>query len=313
MRKIIIATSLFIAVVACKKSEALSGNGGLGGSGGIAAVSPDSGSTRQAALQVKRAVTDTSEADGTPAAAGAPKPDAPLLNRMMVRTATVSMVVGDTLSVLDRIIAAVEANGGYVNDSKVWREGELTRATLSLRVPAAKLTATLAAVRKLAVRVQSENVASEEVTQEYVDLASQLRNDEAAEVELRQLMTDVRQRMKKADDVLQVHEQLRTLRASIEKTKGRMQYLSQMASFSTINLELVPDAIAQPLLEPGWQPVVIAKDAARALVGVMQALAASAIWIAIYVLPLLVVLAIAVFIAWRILVVLKRRLSGITL
>jgi glycine cleavage system regulatory protein len=314
MRKAIAALSVVLAVllsiVSCKKSEV----GGLSGGGGIAAVSEPSG-----ASTAERAAADAGSAApaliaGYKVTVPAPGARPPLrTDRMIIRTATVSMVVGDTLQIIDRLTAAVEANGGYVNDSKIWREGEQTRATLSLRVPAAQLTQTLAAVRKLAVRVQSENVSSEEVTQEYVDLGAELRNDEAAEVELRELMTEIRQRAKKAQDVLEIHEQLRTVRASIEKTKGRMQYLSQMSSYSTINLELVPDAIAKPVVEPGWQPVLAVKDASRALVSMLQSLAVSAIWIAIYVLPLLAIFALGLAIVWRVLVVLKRRTSGMTL
>jgi hypothetical protein len=291
------ATLLLLALSACKKESSV---------GALAAPQPSSGIAAERAVASRSPSSLSSAATADAAVPATP----PRIARMIVRTATVSMVVGDTLGVIDRVTATVEASGGYVNDSKIWREGELTRATLALRVPSAKLLPTLAAVRRLAVRVQSEAVSSEEVTQEYVDLASQLRNDEAAEVELRQLMTEIRQRAKKADDVLQIHEQLRTIRASIEKTKGRMQYLEQMSSDSTINLELVPDAIAKPVVAPGWQPIVIAKDAGRALVGVMQSFAAAANWIVIYVLPIVLVLFVGAAMGWQILAMLKRRVGA---
>jgi hypothetical protein len=316
MRNIIVALTLVVALAACNKSESRIGALNGGGGGGIAAVSdassPEAG--RVASLgYVNRGAGTTSTAAPAALASNPAAAPAQRMPRMIIRTATITMVVGDTLQIVDRISAAVEANGGYVNDSKIWRDGEQTRATLSVRVPAPQLTQTLAAVRKLAVRVQSENVSSEEVTQEYVDLAAQLRNDEAAEVELRQLMTEIRQRAKKADDVLQIHEQLRTIRASIEKTKGRMVFLSQMSSYSTINLELIPDAIAKPVVEPGWQPVVAVRDASRALVSMLQSLATSAIWFVIYILPALLLLGLGLAILWRVLLVLKRRTSGITL
>ena len=82
----------------------------------------------------------------------------------------------------------------------------------------------------------AENIDSNDVTQEYVDLDSQVRNLEAAEVEMRQLMTTVRERMKKADDILQVYQHLTELRGQIEQAKGRMRYLSQMAALSTLKV-----------------------------------------------------------------------------
>ncbi|HEV7922753.1 MAG TPA: DUF4349 domain-containing protein [Thermoanaerobaculia bacterium] len=234
-----------------------------------------------------------------PVPTAAAVPPTPQLPRMMIRTATISMVVGDTGAVIDRITSAVEANGGYINDSKIWRDGEQLRATLSLRVPAARLTPTLAAIRHLAVRVQSENVSSTEVTQEYVDLSSRLRNLEATETELRELLTSVREKTKRASDVLEVYQQLVEIRNQIETTKGRMQYLGQLSAFSTINLELVPDAIAKPVVEPGWQPVVVMKDAGRSLVNALKFLATALIWLVIYVVPVVGIFLLLAYAGWK--------------
>jgi len=229
-----------------------------------------------------------------PAAAGTPA-----WSRMIVRTATISLIVSDSSRIVDTVTAAVEANGGWVNDSKLWREGEQLRATMSLRVPAARLTPMLAAIRHLAVRVQNENISSEEVTQEYVDLQSQLRNLEATEEELRQLLTTVRQRANRAGDILEVHQQLVAIRAEIERTKGRMQYLAQMSSYSTINLELVPDAVSKPVVQPGWQVLVVIRDAGRSLLEALQGMATAAIWLLIYVLPIVGIFLCFAWIAWK--------------
>ena len=185
---------------------------------------------------------------------------------MIIRSANISMVVDDTGATIDRITAAGESVGGYVSDSKVWRDGEQLRGAITLRIPADRLSAALAVIRKLAVRINSETIGSQEVTQEYVDLESQLRNLEAAEVELRQLMTTIRERSKKASEVLEMYQQLSTIRGQIDQIKGRMRYLSQMSAFASVQVDLVPNALAKPVVEPGWQPLVIVKDASRSLV-----------------------------------------------
>ena len=214
--------------------------------------------------------------------------------RMIVRSASVRIIVADTAKAVDAITQAAEAGGGYVAGSSVWREGELLRARLTLRVPAGKLTSTLASIRGIAKRVDNETLSSEDVSQEYVDLGSQLRNLEATETELRELMTSIRQTARKASEVLEIHQQLTAIRGEIERTKGRMRYLGQMSALSTIDLELVPDAIAQPVVQPGWQPLVVFKNASRALVAAMQGLATAAIWFIIYLAPLLALLMLAV-------------------
>ncbi|HJQ38142.1 MAG TPA: DUF4349 domain-containing protein [Thermoanaerobaculia bacterium] len=238
------------------------------------------------------AVSDTAlQRTAAPAAAAMP--------RMIIRTANVKILVDDTAKAVDAVTRAVEGVGGYVSGSHIWRDGELLRATLTLRMPSDKLTSTLAAIRGLAKRVENETISSEDASQEYVDLESQLRNLEATEIELRELMTTIRKNAKKAQEVLEMHQQLNAIRSQIEQIKGRMRYLSQVAAMSTVTLEVAPDLIQQPVVEPGWQPVVIVKDASRALVGVLQSIATTAIWFVIYVLPILGMLLLALFFGWK--------------
>jgi Domain of unknown function (DUF4349) len=220
---------------------------------------------------------------------------------MIVRSAEMRIIVADTTKTVEAVTKSVEAMGGFVSGSNVWREGELLRATVKLRVPADKLTATLASIRGLAKRVDAETIASDDVSQEFVDLESQVRNLEATETELRALLTVARERSKKASDVLEVHEQLTIIRGQIEQSKGRIRYLSQMAAMSSISLDVIPDAIAKPVVEPGWQPLVVVKDAMRALVGALQSLATIGIWIVIYVVPIFGMLALIVVAGWKIL------------
>ena len=278
MRKKCFVLLLGILMFACKKEEMATTT--------VAArqVAPDSAAVAQTATAV-------------PASAPAPQQAMP---RMIIRTAQLSLVVSDTGATLEKLTKAVEASGGYVNDSKTWRDGEQLRATLSIRVPADRLTQTLNTLHHLAVRVQSENISGEDVSQESVDLQSELRNQLAAENEMRLLLGTVRERAEKAEDILAVYNQLKEIRGEIEKTKGRIQYLGQMSAMATINVELVPDALARPVVEPGWQPVAIARDAARALTNALRVLATAGIWIVIYVLPIVAIFVLVAYVIVRI-------------
>ncbi len=233
------------------------------------------------------------------AEAGALAPGVTVPQPMIVRRAEMRIIAGDTTKVVDAVTKAAESAGGYVSDSSIWREGELLRAKLTLRVPSGKLTSTLASIRALAKRVDNETITSEDVSQEYVDLESRVRNLEATETELLELLKVARVNSRKATDVLEVHQQLSSIRGEIEQVRGRMRYLSQVTAMSSIGVEVVPDAITKPVVEPGWRPLVVAKDASRALVGVMQFFATAAIWFVIYVLPIVGILALMIVGAWK--------------
>ena len=213
----------------------------------------------------------------------------PSSQREIIRTAAINLVVEDAAASLQRIVDLVEARGGYVADQRQWRQNGQLRASATLRIPADKLFEALPEIRRGAIRVEDESVTGEDVSQEFVDLRAQLANLQATETELRGLLSTVRQRTQQASQVLEVYDKLTTVRGEIERIQGRTKYLEQMVAMSTIKLELIPDVLAKPIIEPGWRPVSIAKTATRALVASLKGLATVLIWVVIVVLPLVAV------------------------
>jgi hypothetical protein len=251
-----------------------------------AAPAADQASTASSA---KPASGESAAANGGKVAVSTGPNDA---ERMIVRNVDMSLIVTDAEPAMQAVVKLVTASNGYVSDSSVWRDGEQLRARLTARVPASALDGTLASLRGLAVRVEHENVTGQDVTEEYTDLNAQLTNLEATEKELRELLTEVRQRTQKAEEVLQVYRELTTIRGQIEQIKGRMQYLSSVTSMATLKIELVPDVLAMPVVEPGWRPLETLKNASRASVNMLKGAADALIWLAVYVLPLLIIIAI---------------------
>jgi hypothetical protein len=222
--------------------------------------------------------------------------------RMIIRNANMSLVVRDAADALEKVTALVDAKGGYVADTRQWKEREQVRASASLRVPATQLMPLLAAIRGLAIRVESESVTAQDVSQEYSDLGAQLRNLQATETELRELLKTVRERTQKASEVMEIYNEITKVRGEIDRIQGRIQYLSQMTSLSTITLELIPDVLAAPVVEPGWQPVATVKNASRSLINSLKGVVDVLIWVVLYILPLgliFVVLALIVRAVWK--------------
>ncbi|MCX7669316.1 MAG: DUF4349 domain-containing protein [Anaerolineae bacterium] len=248
-----------------------------------------------------------------PAVSGAPAETAARTTagdteRMIVRTAELSLVVTEAEPVMQRVTDLVTAAGGYIAGSQTWRENNQVRGRLTARIPAERLNDTLAAIKKLAVRVERENIGGKDVTEEYSDLNAQLVNLEATEKELRELLTEVRQKTQKAEDVLQVYQELTKVRGEIERIKGRMQYLSNQTALATVTLDLIPDALARPVVEPGWRPLETVKNASRALVNTLKGLVDVLIWLVIVIVPVLIILAIPlVLLAWGIRRLRRRR------
>ena len=229
--------------------------------------------------------------------------------RLIIRNADLTIVVQNTQAQLDEINKIAAEFGGYIASTSTSQAGENSlQAQVTLRVESAKLDAALDRIRKLAVEVRSESIRGDDVTAEYVDLDAQLKNLEAAEAQLKEIMA----KAEKTEDVMAVFQQLTAIRGQIEQIKGRLKYLSQSASLATINLTLIPDAVAQPVQIAGWRPEGVAKDALEALISALQGLATLAIWFVIVLLPILIIIAIPIIILIAILRRIARRGRKVT-
>ncbi len=211
---------------------------------------------------------------------------APTVERMVIKNASLSIVVADPARTLEEIVSLAEEMGGFVVSSQLWQTTlqngtTVDQASITVRVPVERLDEALRQIKAGAGEVRSENITGEDVTSQYTDLQSRLRNLEAAEAQLVQIMEDAR----KTEDVLQVYNQLVSVREQIEVIKGQMQYYEQSAAFSAISVDITADEANKPLQIGGWQPVGVAKDAVEALVNTLQGLGSFVIWLVIYILP----------------------------
>jgi PKD repeat protein len=156
------------------------------------------------------------------------------VQRMIVKTGKMSLVVEDIVTTMDRIIELTASYQGYVVSSNSWHEGERLRGTITIRIPSGDYEDITGRLIELAVDVTSQNTSSQDVTEEYVDLSSKLKNLEATEQQLLEIM----KKAEKVEDVLKVQSELTNTRADIEQTKGRMQYLEQTSATSLIQIDL---------------------------------------------------------------------------
>lgn len=224
--------------------------------------------------------------------------------RLIIRTADLSIVVPDTDEAMATITQMVEANGGWIVSSNVYQYSDTAKTgSLTARVPTEGFNSAIDAIKGLAVRVTNESRSGQDVTEEYVDLSARLGNLEATAERVRTFLDE-------ADDVegaLAVNQELSRLEGEIEVIKGRMQYLSQSASFSTITVNLTPDALAQPLAVGGWEPQGTAREAIEALVNTLEGIARFLIWVVIYLLPLALLFGIPLWLVIRFVRRMRRR------
>jgi Flp pilus assembly protein TadB len=70
----------------------------------------------------------------------------------------------------------------------------------------------------------------------------------------------------KTEDVINVFNQLTSIRGQIESIKGQMKYFEESAALSAISVRLVAEETIQPIEVLGWKPEGTLRDAVQDLI-----------------------------------------------
>ena len=198
--------------------------------------------------------------------------------RMVIRNATLSLLVAQVDEAEARVRSLAQTLGGYVLQSETSGDEERRSVRLTFKVPVERFDDTINELKQLAVKVQSLSVSGQDVTEEFVDLESRLRSLRATETRLLEFLRQA----KTVEEALLVNQQLTDLQGQIEQAEGRRNFLRESTAFSTINVDLQPQTLLAITSPDGWTPRTAARSALRGLLVFVQGLADITITLAIW-------------------------------
>jgi len=222
----------------------------------------------------------------------------PGFDRKIIKNAEMALQVKDAGAAVDQVTGLATEYGGYIISSRSWSEGPYRLATVTLSVPVDSFEEALRRLRGMAAKVLSEQASGQDVTEQYVDLESRLRNLEATETRIRGFL----EQAVSVQEALEVNRQLSDIDGQIEEVKGKMAYMKGRAAFSTINVNLQPERpTPTPTPLPAWQPVQTFNDAGGSLLIILRFVGDLIIWLAVILLPFIIPLALLIWaiVAWQ--------------
>jgi hypothetical protein len=228
--------------------------------------------------------------DGNGAGNGAPVLDAARPDLLIIKTGTLTLEVEDVNAAVAAATTELGGLGAYVSGSSQAGTGDQVSASITFRIPADRWEDALIALRSLATTVVAEQTQSDDVTAQVVDLGARVRNLQATERAIQEVMT----RAVTIDEILEVQAELTRIRGEIEQAASSKAHLEEQATYSTLTVRFgpVPEPLPSPspsiaVAEPAFDPGSEVGRASESLVGILQRLTTVAIWFGIVWLPVL--------------------------
>ena len=172
-----------------------------------------------------------------------------IADRKLVRTSSIDLLVKRPAESGDKIRLLTESVGGFLVRSQTNGGQDATNASLIIRVPAARFAEVSAEIRKLGLRVESEQMEAEDVTRQDVDQQAHLRNLHAQEAQYLTIL----KRAKTVKDTLDVSEKLNGVRGEIERQQAEFEALSKQVETVAITVSLHSETEAN-VFGLHWRP-----------------------------------------------------------
>jgi hypothetical protein len=167
-------------------------------------------------------------------------------NQMVIYQADLELRVKKFDQAVRTLEEKVIEYGGYITESNVSKEGnEQVRGSIKIRIPQKHFQTFLHDAESQAARVLQRNITGQDVTEEYVDLESRLKSKRVVEERLTMFMKSA----VKTEDLLKISADLALVQEEIETIEGKMKFLENQTSLSTVNIILYENNVVIPTID----------------------------------------------------------------
>ncbi len=171
---------------------------------------------------------------------GPPPPPPPpaesneIVDRKIIKTAYLNIEVLNLSASRKLIDSALKESSAYIVSENLQNTENLISSSINIKVPAIQFDKLLAKLSKIAKKVDYQNIETQDVTEEYIDVETRLNNNRKVE----QTYIKLLKKANTIEDMLKIEQKLGEIRTDIESTQGRLKYLSHQVNYSTINLSV---------------------------------------------------------------------------
>ena len=153
----------------------------------------------------------------------------------IIKTASVRFKVKSVQESTQIIKALVNDYEGYISNMRFSNNTYQKENSFTIKVPKNNFDKLLDSLSPVAEFIDHIEIASKDVTEEYMDVETRLKTKLEVKARYEEIL---RNNAKTVKDILETEEKLRVIQEEIEVAQGRLKYMVNRVSFSTINVVL---------------------------------------------------------------------------
>jgi len=154
------------------------------------------------------------------------------IERKLIKEGTLAFETADLKQTKNQIIQAIQKHKGYISSENESSVNNSLNHTIIVRVPAKQFDAFIHDATHGIDKFDTKDIQVKDVTEEFVDIQARLKTKK----ELEQRYLDLLKKANKISEILEIEKQIGDLRSDIEGTEGKLRYLANQASYSTVSI-----------------------------------------------------------------------------
>lgn len=161
------------------------------------------------------------------------------ISKKIIKKGDMKIQVGDIKKTQNQVNEIIKKNNAYIQKEEFQNTDMDDNLTLIIRVPHKNFDALINSFSDGVGTVLSKNISSNDVTEEYTDIAIKLANKKI-------YLEKYRDMLKKAattKDMLEIQENIRELEDEIDIAEGSLRFIDDRVNYSTLNLNLYKEKV----------------------------------------------------------------------
>lgn len=183
------------------------------------------------------------EADDVP-----PIKEAKKSKSKIIKNANIKYRVEEYEKAYIQVTDIVNQHGAYISNEDAVKNNYSLYNQLEIRCDADKFDNLVNDLMKISIYVDFKKISAEDVTDQFVDMQARLK----AKTEVEGRLKSILQKARTIQEILEVEKEIKYVREEIETIEGRLKYLSDRVSYSTIKLHIYEDIEFKSAPEKGF-------------------------------------------------------------